>query len=187
MSSPEVKTPALVLHTFPYEEKKLIAQLYTRALGRMSFIVSGPKQRRYFQRGALLTIRFYHKPQWEVQRLLESEWLVLYQRLHHEVNRMPYLLLALEILDQVLVAPDEKLFDFVAEGLLGVDQAEDAEAALKVFLHGLLAGLGGEVETSSLDWSGLEARFAALVPGWRPLRTLSMLSNLSLPLYDREL
>ncbi len=100
---------------------------------------------------------------------------------------MPYLLLALEILDQVLVAPDEKLFDFVAEGLLRVDQAEDTETALKVFLHGLLAGLGGEVETSLLDWSGLEARFAALVPGWRPLRTLSMLSNLSLPLYDGEL
>ncbi len=78
MSLPEIKTPAFVLGTFPYEENKLIAHLYTRALGRVAFVVSGPKRQRYFQRGALLTIRFYHKPHREVQRLLEVDWLALY-------------------------------------------------------------------------------------------------------------
>jgi recombinational DNA repair protein (RecF pathway) len=187
MSLPEIKTPALVLGTFPYEENKLIAHLYTRALGRAAFVVSGPKRQRYFQRGALLTIRFYHKPHREVQRLLEVDWLALYENLHHEAARMPYLLLALEVLDQVLIAPDEALFDYLVKGLLTVDKANDPRAALKDFLGGLLKYLGGEGLPPDADWATLEARFAALVPGWKTPQTYSLLDSLTLPTYDRKL
>ncbi len=187
MSLPEIKTPALVLNTFPYEEGKLIAHLYTRALGRIAFVISGPKRQSYFQRGALLTIRFYHKPHREVQRLLEVDWLVLYENLHHEAARMPYLLLALEVLDQVLLAPEEVLFDYLVKGLLTVDKADDPEVALKAFLGELLKRLGGESPSPDADWATLEACFADLVPGWKTLRTHFLLDRLTLPAYDRKL
>ena len=186
MSLPEIKTPALVLNTLPYEEDKLIAHLYTRALGRTAFVVSGPKRQRYFQRGALLTIRFYHKPHREVQRLLEAEWLVLYENLHHEATRMPYLLLALEVLDQVLIAPEEALFDYLVKGLLTMDKADDPGVAVKAFMGGLLERLGGESLSPDTDWATLEAHFAALVPGWKSLQTYSLLDSLTLPAYDRK-
>ncbi len=186
MTSQEIKTSALVLHTLPYEEHKLIVHLYTRSLGRIAFLISGPRRRRYFQRGALLTIRFYYKPHREVQRLLEADWLTLYENLYHEMPRIPYLLLALEVLDQVLVAPDELLFDFVMEGLLTIDKTSDPEMATRTFLSELLGRLGGENVTTPLEWPLLEARLATWVPNWRPLQTLTILSNLSLPLYDRK-
>ena len=186
MSHQEIKTPALVLSTLPYEDRKLIAHLYTRALGRIAFVVSGPKRRRYFQRGSLLYVRFYYKPQWEVQRLLEADWMMLYENLHHEFAHMPYLLLMLEVLNQVLVAPDEILFDFVAEGFLTLDKAREPETALKAFLSQLIGRIGGESPPLPLDWPDIEAQFAALIPNWRPLQTLSMIRNLSLPVYDRK-
>jgi len=186
MSQQEIKTSALVLSTLPYEEHKLIAHLYTRELGRLAFVVSGPKRIRYFQRGAILSIRFYYKPHREVQRLIEADWLTLYENLHHEVALMPYLLLMLEVLNQILVAPDEALFDFVVEGFLTLDKAGDPEATLKSFLTQLMGRMGGESPPSPGDWSHIEAHLAALIPNWRPLKTLSLISNLSLPLYDRQ-
>ncbi len=186
MSQQEIKTPALVLSTLPYEDHKLIAHLYTRELGRLAFIVSGPKRRRYFQRGALLNIRFYYKPQREVQRLIEADWLTLYENLHHEVALMPYLLLMLEVLNQILVAPDEALFDFVVEGFLTLDKAREPEAALKSFLTQIIGRMGGESTPFPMDWAQIEAHLAALIPNWRPLKTLSIITNLSLSLYDRQ-
>ncbi len=186
MSYAEIKTPALVLKTYSYEERKLIAHFYTRAMGRQTLLISGPKHRSHCQRGALLMIRFYHRPQRDVQRLSEVDWLFLYKTLHHEPSKAPYLLLILEVLDQVLVAPDDALFDYVAWQLRALDAAIMPQAMLGAFLTGLIKRLGGHAPALPTDWPTLEAAFASAIPNWKPLQMVSLLSTLNLPLHERD-
>ena len=57
-----VKTEAIVLHSFKYGETRLIVDMFTRAAGRVSFIVPVPKtpkshlKKQYFQPMTLLSV-----------------------------------------------------------------------------------------------------------------------------------
>ena len=71
------KTQAIVLHSLKYGETRLIVDMFTRSMGRQSFIVSIPKstkakiKKQLFQPLSILEIEFDSRPKVQLQKLAD--------------------------------------------------------------------------------------------------------------------
>lgn len=175
MSRIEQKTPLLVLRRFAFEEKGVLAHVYSPSIGRLAVIAKGKVARSHLIAGALLVGRLYYRPHREVQQLAEAEWDVVYQRLWYEAPRVACLFVALELLEKVLVAPDPGLFDSVRLGLLQLDQAPLAQEALRLAALTWLREIGGPTLGADASWVAIEEAYQQIVPTWRPLASLRFL------------
>ncbi len=176
MTQVEQKTSFLVLRRFPFQERGTLAHVYSPSMGRLAVVARGKVARGPLLAGALLVGRLYYRPHREVQQLVEADWEVVYQRLWYEAPRTRCLLVALELLDKVLVAPDSDLFGLVRWGLLQLDQAPSVESALRLAAVTWLKALGGAGLTPDASWSAIQCAYEQVVPAWRPLESLRFLS-----------
>lgn len=182
--SAEVKTRALLLQSYPFRERSRVLRLHTEAEGTLSVLLLGAKGP-LWPVGALLQVRLRIRPHRELQRVAEIDWDQPYRHFYNDPLRYPYLLLAIEWLARCLGAPDPKLFGWIREELLALDQREDLAEALQGFLAGLLVHLGGGPPSKPYTWEALETAYRTLFTEWQPLRSFSLLSALSLPTYER--
>ncbi|MCS6789531.1 MAG: DNA repair protein RecO [Bacteroidia bacterium] len=183
--SKEVRSRAIVLQKYPFQEHHWILRLYTEEEGLISVLTRGRKSTQ-FPAGALIRVRLHLRPQRELQRLAEAEWDYLYQRLFQNPQYHPYLWTAVEWLQRCLVGRDPLLFAWVHEQLITLDNASDPHRQLINFLVELLPRLGGKsLETTPLSLSEVEKAYAAFFPEWKPLRSLSIVESLTLPIYEQ--
>ena len=69
------KTTAIVLHNIKYGDSKMIVDMFTRAHGRMSFVVSIPKssksklRKQFFQPLSMLSLEYDYRPKVQLQKI----------------------------------------------------------------------------------------------------------------------
>jgi DNA repair protein RecO (recombination protein O) len=75
----EIKTDAIVLRSIKFGDSKMIVDLFTEALGRLSFIIRIPKtakgklKKQYFQPLTLLNVEFDYRQKLQLQHLRNAE------------------------------------------------------------------------------------------------------------------
>ena len=134
-----------VLHTYPYKETSLIAELFTRRFGRVAVLARGARRPRSAMRGVLLSfhpLRLSWSASAELGNLIGAEWAGALQPLAGQglmcgfyVNELVMRLLPRD-------DPHEALFDAYARSLAQLSQGTAHAAALRAFEKRLLAELG---------------------------------------------
>jgi len=169
----EVKTRALILRRYPFQENRWIVRLHTEQEGTLSVMTSRKKGLAALP-GALVRVNLRLRPQREIQRLTEMEWDTVYKRFFHEPAHTAYLLLVVEWLQQTLHAPDPQLFDWIRHELIQLDLSSEPLPRIQAFLVGLLRRLGGERLPATLSLAEIEKAYQAFLPNWKPIRSLDL-------------
>ena len=134
-----------VLHTYPYKETSLIAELFTRRLGRVAVLARGARRPRSSMRGMLLSfhpLRLSWSGSAELGNLTGVEWGGALQPLAGQGLMCGFYVN--ELLMRLLPRddPHEALFDAYGRALAQLAQTEGHAAVLRAFEKRLLAELG---------------------------------------------
>ena len=145
------KTEALVLHTLRYGDTKIIADLFSRRHGRLTFMVPLPKspkaklKKQYFQPLTLLYIEADVRQQMQFQKLHDASLLTPLPSLLADPSKLAIGLFVSEFLYHALrdEQQNEPLFDYVRNSIEWLDQREADYANFHlVFLMHLSRFLG---------------------------------------------
>ena len=127
-----VKTEAIVLHSFKYGESRLIVDMFTREVGRLSFIVplsKTPKSRmkkQYFQPMTLLEIECDVRQRVQLQKLKDVRLLSAYTSVPFSPEKLALSLFTAEFLYHALRSEqcNEPLFAYVCDAMRWLDAVE---------------------------------------------------------------
>lgn len=123
------KTTAIVLHSLKYGDNKMIVDMFTRAHGRMSFLIPMPKsskskiRKQLFQPLALLSLEYDHRPQVQLQKLREASILHPYSSLPFDIDKLAVSMFLAEFLYHSLhdEQSNEPMFEYISDSLLWLD------------------------------------------------------------------
>ena len=134
-----------LLHTYPYRETSLVAEIYTRDSGRIAVIARGARRPRSALRGVLMAfqpLQFSWSGKAELKTLHKAEWLGGYTPLRGLSLICGFYLN--ELLLKLLPREDahEDLFEAYSAALAQLPAAQDHAAVLRRFERVLLQELG---------------------------------------------
>lgn len=137
--------PAYLLHTYPYRETSLVAELYARDVGRVAVIARGARRPRSALRGVLMAFQpllVGWSGKAELKTLHKAEWQGGYAPLRGLSLICGFYLneLLLKLLPRE--DPHEQLFEAYAGALAQLPSAQDHAAVLRRFERVLLRELG---------------------------------------------
>jgi DNA repair protein RecO (recombination protein O) len=137
--------PGYLLHTYPYRETSLVAEVYTRDSGRVAVIARGARRPRSALRGVLMAfqpLQFSWSGKAELKTLHKAEWQGGYTPLRGLSLICGFYLN--ELLLKLLPREDshEDLFEAYAAALAQLPSAQDHAAVLRRFERVLLRELG---------------------------------------------
>ncbi len=137
--------PGFLLHAYPYRETSLVAETYTRDLGRVALIARGARRPRSALRGVLMAFQplaLAWSGKSELKTLHKAEWQGGYAPLRGLSLICGFYLneLLLKLLPRE--DPHEKLFSAYAEALAHLPGTRDHAAVLRRFERVLLQELG---------------------------------------------
>jgi len=137
--------PAYLLHTYPYRETSLVAEIYTRDAGRVALIARGARRPRSALRGVLMAFQpllLGWSGKAELKTLHKAEWQGGYLPLRGLSLICGFYLneLLLKLLPRE--DPHERLFEAYADALAQLPHAQDHAAVLRRFERVLLRELG---------------------------------------------
>ncbi len=123
------KTQAIVLHSIKYGETRLIVDMFTRAYGRLSFIVSLPKsprskvKKQYFQPLTMLEIEADVRPKVQLQKVRDVRLSGPFSSIPFNPYKLSISLFVAEFLYHALRGEQQNvpLFDYVASSILWLD------------------------------------------------------------------
>lgn len=153
-------TPALVISSVKFGEADLIVKCFTKTEGIKSYILKGILKSKkgkfraaYFQPLTLLEITANHKNKGTLEYLLDAKVSRAYKTLHSQVVKTSLVLFLSEILKQCIVEEEknEKLFDFLEQAFLWLDENESIASFHILFLFKLSDFLGFYPDTSSME------------------------------------
>jgi DNA repair protein RecO (recombination protein O) len=134
-----------VLHTYPYKETSLIAEIFSRRFGRVALLARGARRPRSAMRGVLLSfhpLRLTWSVSAELGNLIGAEWAGALQPLAGQGLMCGFYLN--ELLLRLLPRDDahELLFDHYQEALARLSSRQDSSTVLRSFEKRLLGELG---------------------------------------------
>ena len=103
-----VKTEAIVLHSFKFGESRLIVEMFTREVGRLSFAIPIPKtskgklKKQYFQPMTLLEIECDVRQRTQLQKLKDARILTAYTSIPFSPEKLAITLFTAEFLYHAL-------------------------------------------------------------------------------------
>ena len=145
------KTEAIVLHSLKYGETRLIVDMFTRAFGRQSFIVSIPKtpkgkvKKQFFQPLTLLYIEADVRPRLQLQKLHDVRLMSPFTTIPFEPDKLAISLFVAEFLYYALRSEqrNELLYDYLENSIMWLDGQQTRFANFHlVFLLRLTRFLG---------------------------------------------
>ena len=127
-----VKTEAIVLHSFKYGESRLIVDMFTKEVGRMSFIVPLPKtpksrlKKQYFQPMTLLEVECDVRQRVQLQKLKDARLLMVYASIPFSPEKLALSLFIAEFLYHALRSEQQNtaLFSYVCDSIQWLDTVE---------------------------------------------------------------
>lgn len=146
------KTEGLVLKTVRYSESSVIAKIFTREKGLVSFIIPGLRSSRNKSRGNLfqplqyLELDIYFHPEKNLLKLKEYRPAYIYKALPYEMSRQAVGIFALEVLSKCLHEHEINtcLYDYIRTYFEELDSNEPDKLAPQKFLLALSRKLGIE-------------------------------------------
>ena len=130
------KTRGIVLHSFTYNDKYAITQIYTEEFGRVSYLTAKSKGKRtrvpksLFHALSVLELEVEHKNLRDIQRIKEAKvYLSLSSILSEPVKSTVSIFLA-EFISHITkdIQPNKTLFDFICQSIRIFDLAEAGTA-----------------------------------------------------------
>lgn len=126
-----VKTEAIVLHSFKFGESRLIVDMFTREVGRLSFAVPIPKtskgrlKKQYFQPMTLLEIECDVRQRTQLQKLKDAQLLTPYSSIPFSPDKLAISLFIAEFLYHALRSEqqDQLLFAYICGSMQWLDAA----------------------------------------------------------------
>jgi len=152
------KTEAIILRMMKTGENSSLVYAYTRASGRCAYYIYGNKWKSTLQPMALVEITSQHNPTREIENITSAER--TYVPRHQDVPHYCMAIFMAEVVEKSLKHPmeDERLFDWLKETIIELDQKDGLTGVADAFLQGLstLLGYGGTIleewrELKSLD------------------------------------
>jgi DNA repair protein RecO (recombination protein O) len=127
-----IKTEAIVLHSFKYGESKIIVDMFTREVGRLSFVVPLPKspksklKKQYFQPMTLLEIECDIRQKVQLQKLKDARLLSAYTSIPYSPEKMALSLFVAEFLYHALRSEQQNdpLFVYLCDSMQWLDTVE---------------------------------------------------------------
>ncbi len=131
-----VKTEAIVLHALKYGERQMIADMFTREHGRLSFILPAPRSERskikkqYLQALTLLQLECDVRQQMQLQKIRDAALLIPLPSLYSDARKLSIGLFVAEFLYHALrdEQRNEPLFDYIRSAVEWLDGAPDGYA-----------------------------------------------------------
>lgn len=157
------KTKGIVLHHIKYGDSGIIVYMFTRNMGRQTFIRQGVRQRKatlkvnLFQALFLLDLEAYYKPGREMHRIKEAKIYKPYRTIHSNIYKNSITLFLAEILYKSLKAeePNVPLYDFIESSLETLDHLPTGYANFHLlFLYNLTRFLGFQPNLSDSPAEG---------------------------------
>jgi DNA repair protein RecO (recombination protein O) len=128
-----VKTEAIVLSSLKYRDSDLIVKCYTKAHGSTSFMVKGvlkSKRAKFkssmFQVLSVLSIEMQYKNKGQLEYFKEVQISNPLNSLQSNVYKSTIAMFIAEVLKSVIFEEEQntRLFDFIKQGILQLDQSE---------------------------------------------------------------
>ena len=131
-----VKTEAVVLHTLKLGETRIIVDMFTREVGRMSCVVPLPKtpksrlKKQYFQPMTLLEVECDVRQRVQLQKLKDARLLSPYTSIPFSPEKLALSLFTAEFLYHALRSEqkDEPLFAYICDSMQWLDFADKGYA-----------------------------------------------------------
>ncbi len=138
----QVKTEAIVLHALKYGEGRIIVNMYTRAEGRLSFIVPVPRsdkakiKKQYLQPLTLLQLECSVRPQQQLQKISEASLLTPLPSLFSDPKKLSIGIFVSEFLYHALKGEQKNvpLFDYLRSSIEWIDGAASNYANFHIVL-----------------------------------------------------
>ncbi|MBN2863913.1 MAG: DNA repair protein RecO [Bacteroidales bacterium] len=147
------KTKGIVLHQIKYSDSAIIAQLYTRKFGRLSFLVRGMRKKKsgrhnvFFQPLNVLDIVTYYKESGGMPSIKEFSVSYSPSGIYSDIKKSCVAIFIGEVLSSILKeeSPNEQLFGFLENSIEYFDTNRENYANFHIaFLAGLSSYLGFE-------------------------------------------
>lgn len=140
------KTDGIVLHTIKHSDSGIVSHVYTRKLGRLSFMVKGLSSRKgntrrvYFQVLQPLSLEFYYREKKDLHMIKEASPLLTFSSIPFDIRRNSMAVFLAEVLYKALgpEGPDEQLFEYIFEAIRFLD---DPDSPADNFHIGFIIGL----------------------------------------------
>ena len=145
------KTTAIVLHNIKYGDSKMIVDMFTRAHGRMSFVVSIPKssksklRKQFFQPLSMLSLEYDYRPKVQLQKIRNVALFHPYSSLPFDIDKLTVGMFISEFLYHSLYGEqqNEQMFDYISDSLMWFDSSPSPTANFHlVFMMRLSLFLG---------------------------------------------
>lgn len=146
-----IKTTAIVLHNIKYGDSKMIVDMFTRAHGRMSFVVSIPKssksklRKQFFQPLSMLSLEYDYRPKVQLQKIRNVALFHPYSSLPFDIDKLTVGMFISEFLYHSLYGEqqNEQMFDYIYDSLQWFDGSPSPTANFHlVFMMRLSLFLG---------------------------------------------
>ena len=132
----EIKTAAIVLHALKYGESQMIVDLFSRAMGRVSFFCHIPKtnkgkiKKQLFQPLTILDVVFDYRPQASLQRFRDLRLAKPFVSLPFDPVKLSISLFVAEFLNYATrdEQQNEPLYDYIEDSLLWLDNVTEQYA-----------------------------------------------------------
>lgn len=154
------KTSGIILHQLKYTDSGVIIQIYTRSMGRQSYILRGGRNKKagrhnvHFQPLSIIDFVMYYKESRGLQTL--KEYSVTYSPLdiHNNVLKSCVAIFLGEVLTSVLreESAQEELFDYIRDSIIYFDSLSEGYSNFHIaFLAGLCSYLGFEPGQKAIE------------------------------------
>ena len=125
------KTTAIVLHNIKYGDSKMIVDMFTRAHGRTSFVVTIPKsakskiRKQLFQPLTMLSLEYDFRPKVQLQKIKEATILHPYSSLPFDMDKLTVGMFISEFLYHSLYGEESNkpMFDYISDSLQWFDSS----------------------------------------------------------------
>lgn len=168
---------AIVLHTIKYGDNKLVVDMLTEVLGRLTFIVRIPKTQRgklkkqFFQQLTLLSIEFDYRQNASMQHLRDVQLATAFSSITNSPTKLSIALFLSEFLTYATrnEQPNSNMFSFISNSIMFLDNVQEHYANFHiVFMLRLTRFVGFYPNTDENDTDSFfdlrEATFTSMLP-----------------------
>jgi len=161
-----VTTKAIVFSSLKYGEADLIVKCFTQSSGLKSYLLrnvlsrtsrakKGKLKASYFQVLTILEMEAFHKDKGTLERINDVKISFPYKTLHTQVIKSTLAIFLSEILSSSIIeeAEDLRLFQFIEESLIWLDQHSEIANFHVLFLLKLSSYLGFYPDITTLHFS----------------------------------
>ena len=179
------KTKGVVLYTTAYNDKLSVVHVYTEMFGRTAYAVSlsssrkSARLRTLFSPFSVLEMEVEHKPGRELQRIRETQPLLVFQHLPYDEAKRSLVLFLSEFLARTIREPEANpgFFDFLVHSIQILDYLEEGTANFHLcFFDPVLQFSGILSQRGEISAGGLfrhDERYLYLFSAWAWLFPLS--------------